>query len=141
MGARYKAVYKNGKLLAEYEGGELVYLAAEYAPPKRSENVSAPMIIRDIGEYQSPLDGTMITSRSAHREHVRRHDVVEVGNEKIGSMTPSTVSAPKVDRDLGQAIKRRLDEVKAMPQAQYDEHVTEQRAEHQAIGDLATVTV
>lgn len=135
MAARYKAVYRNGKLFAEYENGVLTYLVPEYSSPKRSDTVKAPMIIRDIGEYQSPLDGSVITSRSAHREHLRKHDVVEVGNEVMKSPTEDK---QVVDKDLGQAIKRRLEEVQAMPQREYDTHVEIQQAEHKAVGDLVT---
>lgn len=35
----------------------------------------------DIEPYQSMADGTMIMSRSQHREHLKRHGLVEVGNE------------------------------------------------------------
>lgn len=140
MGARYKAVYRDGKLFAEYENGNLTFLAPEYSPPKRS-GLGMPMIIRDIGEYRSPLDGQMITSRNQHRDHMRAHDVVEVGNEPIGGMTAATNSAPPtVDRDLGQAIKRRLEEVVAMPQAKYDDHVQQQAHEHAEIAALVTAT-
>lgn len=137
MGARYKAVYRGGKLFAEYENGELIYVNPEYSAPKRSETVKAPMYMRDIGEYRSPIDGSLITSRSAHREHMRQHDVIEVGNERM----PQAPSAPpKPDRELGMAIKRRLEEVDAMPQAQYDAQVQEQQAEHAEIASLITAT-
>lgn len=140
MGARYKAVFKDGKLFAEYENGELTYLSDEYRAPKRSDH-AMPMIMRDIGEYRSPLDGAMITSRSQHRDHMRAHDVVEVGNEKIGAMQAAAERySPSVDRELGEAIKRRVDEVQAMPQAQYDEHVQKQAFEHAEVAALATVT-
>lgn len=35
----------------------------------------------DIQPYQSMVDGTMITSRSKHREHLKQHGCIEVGNE------------------------------------------------------------
>lgn len=140
MGARYKAVFKDGKLFAEYENGALTYLDPEYSAPKRSQH-AMPMVIRDIGEYRSPLDGSVITSRSHHRDHMRAHDVVEVGNEKIGSMNAASAStAPAVDRELGEAIKRRVEEVQAMPQAQYDEHVQKQAHEHAEVAALVTAT-
>lgn len=123
MSGRYKAVFKGGKLFAEYENGVLTYLDPEYSAPKRSDH-AMPMVMRDIGEYRSPLDGSMITSRNQHRDHMRAHDVIEVGNEPIGGMTAKADTGPKVDRELGEAIKRRIDEIDAMPQAQYDDIVT-----------------
>lgn len=40
--------------------------------------VCAPMVMRDIPEYQSPIDDRWITSRSWRREDLRRNDCVEV---------------------------------------------------------------
>ena len=39
-------------------------------------------VMRDIEGYQSPIDGKWIGSRSEHREHMKRHGVIELGNEK-----------------------------------------------------------
>ncbi len=120
MAARYRAIYRGGKLYAEYDGDTLTYLTPDYVPAPRS-GLPSPSIMRDIGEYKSPLDGKMITSRSQHRDHMREHDVIEVGNEPIGKMTPPNTD-PK-PREIGEIIKRRVEEVKAMPQAQYDAQV------------------
>lgn len=133
---RSRTVWKDGQLFAEYVDGELTYLNPDYRAPNRSETVQAPMYMRDIGEYLSPLDGQMITSRSQHRDHVRKHDVVEVGNERM----PTSVPEPKTDHDIGRAIKQRIEEVASLPQDAYDTHVKVQRAEHEAIGALATAT-
>lgn len=133
---RSRTVWKDGQLFAEYVDGELTYLNPSYRAPNRSEAVQAPMYMRDIGEYISPLDGQAISSRSAHRDHMKAHDVIEVGNERM----PSAPSAPKVDHDIGHAIKRRIEEVASLPQSTYDTHVVTQRAEHEAISALATAT-
>ena len=45
--------------------------------------VDAPMVMDDIAPYRSMIDGSMITSRSKHREHLRTHDCQELGNEPI----------------------------------------------------------
>lgn len=36
--------------------------------------ICAPMIIADVPEYQSPIDGKPITSRSHQREELKRND-------------------------------------------------------------------
>ena len=41
----------------------------------------APMVINDIKPYKSMIDGTVIKSRSHHREHLKQHGCIEVGNE------------------------------------------------------------
>lgn len=141
MSARYRAIYRDGRLFAEYENGMLTYLDPGYMAPKRSDK-SAPMVMRDIGEYRSPIDGSMITSRSQHRDHKRAHGVEEVGNEPIGKIAAMReANTPKVDKELGLAIKRRLEEVEQMPQAQYDEYVQKQVHEHAQVAALPTATV
>lgn len=40
-----------------------------------------PMIIGDIEPYRSQVTGEWITSRSQHREHLRLHGCVEVGDQ------------------------------------------------------------
>ena len=54
--------------------------ADEYYGP--AEN-AGPYIRDDIKPYQSMIDGSMITSRSRHREHLQAHGCIEVGNEKM----------------------------------------------------------
>ncbi len=38
-------------------------------------------VMGDIQPYRSTVTGEMVTSRSAHRNHLRRHGLIEVGNE------------------------------------------------------------
>lgn len=37
----------------------------------------------DIQPYRSTIDGSMIESRSQHRSHLRDHNCIEVGNERL----------------------------------------------------------
>jgi hypothetical protein len=88
---------------------------------------SAPTIIDDIKPYRSMITGEMITSRSQHREHLRQHGCVEVGNdssllkprEGIPECSPQSrreLIRAQVDamthRDFREAIKRDVDRVK-----------------------------
>lgn len=44
--------------------------------------ISAPsMVIGDIQPYQSMVDGTMVMGRAEHREHLKRHNLIEVGDQ------------------------------------------------------------
>lgn len=45
--------------------------------------LTAPMITPDIQPYRSMVTGQMVTSRKEHREMLRKHNLVEVGSEKI----------------------------------------------------------
>lgn len=39
-------------------------------------------VVPDIKPYVSPLDGSFVGGRRQHRDHMRAHGVIEVGNEK-----------------------------------------------------------
>lgn len=43
--------------------------------------VTAPYVAADMQPYQSMIDGSWITSRSRHNEHLKAHGCIEVGNE------------------------------------------------------------
>lgn len=55
----------------------------EVTPDFRQERpaTEAHNIIPDIAEYQSMATGEMIGGRRQHREHLRQHGLVEIGNE------------------------------------------------------------
>ncbi len=55
----------------------VAYDADDYVP----QSGSAPMVMPDIQPYKSMITGETINSRSRHREHLRDHDCIEVGNE------------------------------------------------------------
>ena len=76
--SRYKAVYYQGRLLAEYLDGVLVNGDGD---GDLSNKMSGPQVVRDINPYKSMVTGEMITSRSKHRDHLKRHNCIEVGND------------------------------------------------------------
>ena len=47
-------------------------------PDRRS---LSPQVMPDIQPYQSMVTGEIITSRSKHRQHLKDHGMVEVGND------------------------------------------------------------
>jgi len=59
-----------------------------------------PIIMPDIKPYTSMLDGSLITSRSHHREHLRAHGCIEVGNERL--------PAPKREFTATQGLREEL---------------------------------
>jgi hypothetical protein len=64
----------------------------------------APTVISDVSPFQSMVDGTMITSRSQYREHLKRHGKVEVGNDyQMSKPTP-----PKPDPKLKEFIAHQV---------------------------------
>jgi len=42
----------------------------------------SPQLVMDIAPYEHPITGEMVTSRRQHKELLKRHGCIEVGNEK-----------------------------------------------------------
>lgn len=55
----------------------------------------ASYVIPDIAGYKSMQTGEWIPGRRQHREHLREHRLIEIGNEVKHHMAPKT---PVVDR-------------------------------------------
>ena len=89
-------------------------------PPREftRADIAAPMVVRDIPDYRSPVDGKVIGSRSTRREDLKRNGCVE-WEPGIGKgpykRTPGFVNNPRYAgrglplSELGQA---RLEEMK-----------------------------
>lgn len=75
-----------------YRNGEMVEVGADYVPELRTTSFQ---VMPDIKPYQSMIDGREITSRSRHREHLRAHGCIEVGNETKHLMNPEKDGRPK----------------------------------------------
>ena len=79
--------------------GELVEI-------QKGQSKQGVMVVGDIEPYTSMIDGTWITSRSHHREHLKAHGCVEVGNDSsLQRTTLPPVSPPK---GLKEAIARQV---------------------------------
>lgn len=67
------------------------------------ESNKSAMVMSDLQPYHSPLDGNMVTSRSQHRDSMRRHGVIEMGNERPKYCVPD-VSLPRAGHDIKRAM-------------------------------------
>jgi len=67
---------ERGRFIWDKEAKTLVPIA-EFRPP----SPVSPSILPDITPYQSQVDGSMIEGRRQHREHLREHRLIEIGNE------------------------------------------------------------
>lgn len=69
----------------QYRNGEVIYAVEDgvVTIDKRDSesNTRSFQVMPDIQPYRSMVDGTVINSRSRHREHLRAHGMVEVGND------------------------------------------------------------
>lgn len=107
----YVYVPSEGKVLAAcytYPSGGVRHLLPEYGGPAYEDKSTGNRmyVMRDIGEYTSTVDGTRITTRSAHRDHIRQHDLVEVGNQRIGSMGRAGGEMSRSGSDIKRALER-----------------------------------
>lgn len=64
-------------------------------------------VMPDIQGYKSMATGEWISSRSEHREHLKRHGLVEIGNEKIENK-PRPLDRAGVRRAAEEAVRRVL---------------------------------
>ena len=83
---------ERGSYVFDKETGELIPKSEYYG----SSTVNAPMVLNDIQGYKSMQTGEWIGSRSTHREHLKAHRLIEIGNETKAHLTKQ---APKVDRE------------------------------------------
>lgn len=81
-----------------FRHGEFVELDLEAPLPPRV----APYIMSDIRDYPSVITGEQITSRSQHREHLRTHGCIEVGND-MPVLNPAPM--PSVREDIRAALQ------------------------------------
>ena len=67
------------KFVYDKETAKMVEVTDAVRPPRKG-----PHIIGDIEPYQAvgPEFGKVISSRSHHREYLRQHNLIEVGNER-----------------------------------------------------------
>ena len=72
-------VYQNGKAVDQVQDDAVVL----------------HQVMPDIKPYQSMVDGSMITSRSKHRDHLRKHNCFEVGNETMKTSPSTSVDTRK----------------------------------------------
>ena len=72
--ARQTYVLRNGELVEKKTG-------AAISLPRKA--LCTPMVVGDIPEYRSPIDGRMITSRSERREDLKRNNCVEAGDTAL----------------------------------------------------------
>ena len=53
-----------------------------------TKRTKSHQVMGDIQEFVSPIDKTVIGSRSQIKEHERKHNVRQVGNDYVGSTKP-----------------------------------------------------
>lgn len=80
--ANYDAIFgdhkpKRGRFIWDEKAHKFVSFDEYVAPQVERTH----MVMPDIQPYQSMIDGSMITSRSQHRSHLKANGCIEIGNE------------------------------------------------------------
>lgn len=68
---------------------------------------SSAYIMPDIAGYKSMQTGEWISSRSQHREHLKAHRLIEIGNEKM-SNKPRPIDRAGIRRAAENAVRQVL---------------------------------
>ena len=68
----------------------------------------APVVRGDIQPYRSMVTGEIIEGRSQHRNHLKTHNVVEVGND-LNNAKPKSASQPdRLKESIARAVYDKL---------------------------------
>ena len=92
----------------EFWGFTLGSPEAEQAWKEKQEMTfrEAPMVQSDIEGYISQVDGSWIKSKSMHRDHLRQHKMIELGND-----VPMQHTEAKISTKSQEARKRQIAEL------------------------------
>ena len=92
----------------EFWGFTLGTPEAEQAWKEKQEMTyrEAPMVQSDISGYISQIDGSWIDSRSKHRNHLKQHRMIELGND-----VPTRHKPIEISRKSNEARKRQIAEM------------------------------
>jgi hypothetical protein len=92
----------------EFWGYTLGSPEAEQAWKEKQEMTyrEAPMVQSDIEGYVSQVDGSWIKSKSMHRDHLKQHRMIELGND-----VPMQHKEAKISRQSQEARKRQIAEL------------------------------
>lgn len=69
-----------------------------------SRVVTPLYVIEDTKPFLSPIDGKEISTRKALREHCQRHDVIQVGDEKLPEKKPYRPKKGDVAEDIKKSL-------------------------------------
>jgi len=72
-----------------------------------SEQVNAPFVQGDITPHRSMVTGEMVTTRSRHRNILREHGLIEVGNETRYLKPKPITTPPGLKEAIVREVKKR----------------------------------
>lgn len=90
------------RYIQDRETGQLIEVSLDYSAPAPQSS----MIMPDIQPYKSMLTGEMVTSRSHHRNLLKQHGVIEVGNETRYLKSKKPEPPPGLKETIIRAVKQ-----------------------------------
>lgn len=75
---------------------------------KQRTQFSAPMVMGDLAPYISQIDGSLISSRSQHRNHLKSNGCIEVGNETSHLKNKGRKEDPRLKEMLIHTVNQKL---------------------------------
>lgn len=75
---RSRTLFDRHGAYAEYVDGELVWQRVGVFSERPA---SGPQVMGDLRPYHSMIDGSVIDGRKRHRDHLKAHGCIEVGND------------------------------------------------------------
>lgn len=83
------------------------YILPEFGGTELGGGQAAPYYMPDKSPYLSPLDGSYVTSRSQHREHMKRHNVIEAGDQPVSRVQANRdAHRPITGQEIADAIRQ-----------------------------------
>jgi len=83
------------------------YVLPEFGGTEKPCIAGSSYLMPDKQPYVSPMDGSYITSRSTHREHMKKHNVIEAGDMPVGSIRRERATPiGEVARDVVNSIRQ-----------------------------------
>lgn len=107
----YVSVRGHSKMVPKYKtyrgSDRYNYILPEYGGSWDGVGNASAYVMPDKLAYVSPIDGSVVTSRSQHREHMIRNDVYEAGDIQPGSMSNiDRCPTPRAHQDIVDAIRQ-----------------------------------
>ncbi len=102
----YEYRCRDGHTTDLYRSVEARHDAAECAKcGKPAEKIISRVghAVPDIAGYRSTITGEWIGSRSTHRAHLRQHECIEIGNERMPAKKPAKL--PNLREDIIRAME------------------------------------
>lgn len=91
------------RYIQDSKTGELIEVSTDYT---QLSPQSSAYVMPDIQPYQNMADGRWITSRSHHKNLLKQHKLIEIGNETSYLKSKPVQPPPGLKDSIVQAVKK-----------------------------------